>query len=154
MCNKTINMLFLYVFSFQCSYILPTQVTSHNRWAICSPSTNQIEPLSKQPVQHGSYEKLKELGQKAHQSWQKEATPTNVVENLNTIFAPVNHAFLITLIDEILASDQLLEEIEKASYKNITGFLKLVLASGGKDSWKLRLHIWEQKEKEFPHNHK
>lgn len=125
-------------------------VSIQDEWAILSPSHGQKEG----PVIAGTHENLKTLGALAHNAWKDQTNLAAKATALNNIFEPVNGAFLISVINEIIESEQLLEEVLKASYKNITGFIKIVLVSENKHSWKLRLHVWDQKEKEYPHNHK
>ena len=132
-------------------FIFSAQVTSYNQWATCYSSTVSKNSSAEFSSRH---EQLQQLGKIADKVWQEGGNAEYLVKKLNIIFQSVDNCFLVELIDEILQSDQLLEEVTKASYKNVTGFVKIVLASGGKSSWKLRLHGWEQKEKEYPHNHK
>ncbi|MEI6805719.1 MAG: hypothetical protein WCK49_04340 [Myxococcaceae bacterium] len=132
---------------------LNAALTTKDGWAIFSPDPHLAQDQDALPP-YASYQTLIRLGENAHHYWKLHSSPNDLAEGLDQIFSPVTPSFISKIIDEILESDELLEEITKASYKNVTGFLKIVIAQGGKNSWKLRLHIWEQGEKEYPHSHK
>lgn len=46
------------------------------------------------------------------------------------------------LLDGILSDDRQLGEIAARSYYHANSFLKIVLAVGDENAWKLRLHVW------------
>ncbi|KAB1943862.1 hypothetical protein F8271_09555 [Micromonospora sp. ALFpr18c] len=55
------------------------------------------------------------------------------------------------LIDQTLSDDGQLAEIAARSYYHANSFLKLVLAVGDENAWKLRLHVWHpQSESDRP----
>lgn len=149
-CNSR-SCLFLFIFLLIFSTGNP-YVTAQDAWAIHSPQIGC--GISRKKSVPKPYEYLKELGQQANEQWKSADNASAVVQNLTSVFSAVDSFFLIEVIDEILQDDALLEEVMRASYRNVTGFLKIVLVSGGKEAWKLRLHVWEKKELEFPHNHK
>lgn len=134
-------------------------ITCKGEWYISSPAlienpeTTKLKRLvnDRLPTQL-----LKEIGCQAHEVWCSKKDNLDATLHLQKIFENVDRSFLVKLIDEVLENKQLLEKVAKASYRNVTGFLKIVLATGdNEDSWKIRLHFWElQEEKEFPHNHK
>lgn len=142
------SFVILFTFLLSSFSIFCTETIIDDCFAIHSPNHSSKVQLE------GSMHNLYLLGNQAHQIWQKNPHSLDLIKDLSTVFEPVTSSFLIDLIDQVLQSDEALEQITKASYKNVTGFLKLVLAQGPKNSWKLRLHVWEQKEKEYPHNHK
>ena len=62
------------------------------------------------------------------------------------------------VIEDVLSNEYLLERIAARSYRNVQGFLKVVLAQNEDDAeggWKIRLHKWSrQRQCEAPHTHK
>ncbi len=126
-------------------------VTSMGEWAIYTPQ-NTLRSFSGE-TQTGSYEKLKSLGEQANLAWHANSKKV-LVADMSKIFSPITPAFMIEVIDQILKDDALLSKVVAASYRNATGFLKIVLVENGTKSWKIRLHVWKQGEKEYPHNHK
>jgi len=150
--TKSILLIFLFY-----SNVIFTQnnyfITSHGEWFIASPF---IGCNSAQDEQKENYiQFLQDLGEKADELWQRTNEKSQLLINLNEMFKSVDKYFLNNLIEQILQNQELLESITQKSYRNVTGFFKIVLAEGGKKSWKIRLHVWqEQEEKEFPHNHK
>lgn len=124
-------------------------------WSIFTPNLSTVESIKASTTPISFYEKTKMLGTQAHTAWKNNSTPQKRGLELNNIFASVNREFVRDLLDEILQSSALIKEITKASYKNATGFVKVVLATGIDADWKLRLHIWQAEGKrEFPHRHK
>lgn len=125
-------------------------VTSMGEWEINTPQ-NTLR-LFTGDAQSGSYEKLKNLGEQANLYWKNNQK--NMVAGMTTIFSPITSNFMVDIINQILNDDALLTKVAAASYRNATGFLKIVLVENGTKSWKIRLHVWKQGEKEYPHNHK
>lgn len=155
-----------YLFSY-CALVLTTQsnaiensiITQKDGWFISSPTITPHTRL------RGSYLTdsetspitfLQSIGEQAHEIWLTSHHSSESLVALEKLFRPIDRDFLYDLIEEIINDEKLLETVTKASYRNVTGFLKVVLVTGPNlDSWKIRLHVWEQKEqKEFPHNHK
>lgn len=135
------------------------QIKDNGHWAICSPKSASKEcdlSFSKLPEDVDCYDHIKELGQIANNQWlSNNGNKAQMVAEHNETFSTINQQFLAKLIDQILENPSLLKNVTDASYKNVTGFLKVVLNDSANDSWKLRLHVWDEKEdKEFPHNHK
>lgn len=129
-------------------------ITNNNEWMIVSPKLASAHQVQRS-MHHDPYLRLKNIGEQADKFWRISATKEELVRKLDALFDGADNQFLIALIDQLIADDQLLQQITQASYHNVTGFLKIVLLDGGKDSWKIRLHVWQEKEeKEFPHNHK
>jgi hypothetical protein len=61
------------------------------------------------------------------------------------------HDEMRSLIDHIVSDDVQLAEIAARSYYHANSFLKLVLAVGSENAWKLRLHVWHpQSEADRP----
>lgn len=52
------------------------------------------------------------------------------------------HRSLASVISRMLSDQEWIEEIASRSYFHANGFLKIVLLTGGKEDWKLRLHLW------------
>lgn len=151
----------LFAYTYHGSLLADHQqfVTSKGEWYISSPILNEklgTAKIDSLVNNHLPMNLLKEIGGQAHKAWCLKKDNLDKTINLQKIFEPVDRFFLIKLIDEILEDKPLLNSIAKASYRNVTGFLKIVLATGNADdSWKIRLHFWElQEQKEFPHNHK
>ncbi len=95
---------------------------------------------------------LNGMGEAADTLWESSEDSAHLIESLYSTFKSVDGKFLIKLIDQVLADENIFEGVRKASYKNVTGFLKVVFVDRG---WKVRLHVWTPKEeKEHPHNHK
>lgn len=129
-----------------------SKIIDKNGWGIINPENKKSENIHS-VSNYFSY--LQKLGFSAFESWKNLNNPIDKLKELDNKFQTVDNKFLINLIDEIITNQNLLEEVTKDSYKNVTGFLKIVLAKGGEKSWKIRLHLWESKEeKEHPHNHK
>jgi len=130
-------------------------ITHKDGWYISSPSLHTPTSTKKTPHTNATLEDLQTRGTQAHTLWQKDNNPNALLAPFQELFADVDRDYICALIDSILEDEEQLERITAASYRNVIGFLKIVLADGGPESWKLRLHVWEQKEvKEFPHNHK
>ncbi len=128
-------------------------VTTNNGWFIASPIIGQETPKNEDAQDHMKF--LHNLGEKADELWLRTQNKAELITHLHETFKAIDRNFLNKTIDQIAQNNELLESITEKSYRNVTGFLKIVLAEGGKNSWKLRLHVWqEQEEKEFPHNHK
>lgn len=148
----------IFVFSIFClTSSIGAMVTNRGEWSIFSPSLPRIS-TSESPQYLSTQEPitlLRELGQQADEVCARIKNSQEFGPLLQERFNAVQKDLLIAVIDQILSDEQLLESVTKASYRNVTGFLKIVLVDGGKESWKIRLHVWDQKEeKEFPHNHK
>ncbi|MGQ4464663.1 hypothetical protein ACN6LC_003770 [Streptomyces violaceoruber] len=58
------------------------------------------------------------------------------------------HDEMRSLIDHIVSDDVQLAEIAARSYYHANSFLKLVLAVGSENTWKLRLHVWHPQAEE------
>lgn len=131
-------------------------VTAREGWHICSPAFYANAQQKRQQTGQQTFTaQLAHMGEKADQAWAYCGDKKELLEALRDIFSSVDEHFMINVIDEILSDEALLARIMRASYKNATGFLKVVLVEGKEYSWKLRLHVWQEKEeKEFPHNHK
>lgn len=133
-------------------------IKNNGNWAICSPkaSSKSGSLFNDLPKDLDCYDHIKELGQIANNQWlNNQCNKAQMVGEHNQTFSTINRQFLGKLIDQILENPILLKNVTSASYKNVTGFLKIVLNDSSNDSWKLRLHVWDEKEdKEFPHNHK
>ncbi len=129
-------------------------VTSMKEWEICTPK-HTLHTFVKNS-QKGSYQQLQILGEQANLLWSAKSkqSKSGMVEDLANIFEIVTPYFMADVIDQILADDELLTQVAAASYRNVTGFLKVVLVANGPKGWKIRLHIWKQGEKEYAHNHK
>jgi hypothetical protein len=129
-------------------------ITSHQEWFIYSP-LEKTNPHKSITHNHYNFKSLQYLGQQAHQLWGEIQNRSDLTIQLQNLFTNITKDSLSTIIDEILNNDELLDQVTKASYRNVTGFLKIVLAQDDVNSWKIRLHVWQEKEKkEFPHNHK
>lgn len=150
------SILFTFLLSFNVTFIQGQNdyfITKNQEWVIASPVIGQ--DVSKSEKCQSYIEFLQQVGQKADELWVNTQDKSALINHLRELFETVDRSFLNHLIDQILSDKQSLDLITEKSYKNVTGFLKIVLADGGKNSWKIRLHIWqEQEEKEFPHNHK
>lgn len=134
-------------------------ITKKQEWFISSPLLKSQTRLRGTPQTHTNISPitlLQSIGEEAHAIWRQSNHSEESLSALENLFQPIDRDFLYDLIDEIINDDHLLSIAAQASYRNVTGFLKVVLVTGtGQDSWKIRLHVWEQKEeKEFPHNHK
>ncbi len=126
----------------------------HANWAVIPKKKNNLHHIKKSRYEN-PYQYLKKLGHQAHNIWQKQdKTPHQLAQLYTHLFTDIDAQFLIELIDQILQSPEILKLITKSSYRNITGFLKIVLVSSDTNSWKLRLHIWDQDGLEDLHNHK
>ena len=139
-------------------YCSDFHIKDNGNWAICSPKASSKSGLlfNDLPKDLDCYDHIKELGQIANNQWlNNQCNKAQMVDEHNQTFSTINRQFLGKLIDQILENPILLKNVTSASYKNVTGFLKIVLNDSSNDSWKLRLHVWDEKEdKEFPHNHK
>ncbi len=160
-------MLYLYYLLTYCALVFSTQnnaiknsiITPKDGWFISSPLITPDTTLRGSPrvdTDTSPITFLKSIGEQAHETWLNSHHSNETLVALEKLFQPVDRDFLYDLIEESLNDEKLLETVTKASYRNVTGFLKVVLVNGpNQDSWKIRLHVWEQKEqKEFPHNHK
>lgn len=128
-------------------------ITDKNGWYICSPGFHSsFEQKKQRATSSGFVAQLIDMGAKADTAWLHATDKKEFIIAMRDIFAQVDSDFLINVIDEVLNDNLLLEQVMQASYKNATGFLKVVLIEGKEHPWKLRLHVWQ--EKEFPHNHK
>ncbi len=125
-------------------------------WFIFSPSLrNDKEEVIQVSTTKATMKDLQNLGDEADEIWRKEKNDEAKATGIHRVFAHVDRKFIIDILGEISRDENLLSQVVEASYKNATGFLKIVLLTGGAGSWKIRLHLWEQKEqKEFPHSHK
>jgi hypothetical protein len=102
-----------------------------------------------------AYEALNELGLQAAAFWSASLSDEEKGEKLATLFHTIDRPFLRKVLAEALGNESWLIKIAQDSYRNVTGFLKIVLISDEGDGWKLRIHAWDQQgPKEFPHNHK
>lgn len=143
----------------QAHQIQESITTQKNGWFISSPLLTSHTRLRGTQHNHTDISPIKfleSIGEQAHAIWLRSHHSQESLNALETLFEPIDRDFLYDLIEQIINDDNLLTSIAKASYRNVTGFLKIVLVTGPKqDDWKIRLHVWEQKEeKEFPHNHK
>jgi hypothetical protein len=129
-------------------------LSSKGNWYINSPKVDVIYTDNNLFQEDSFYNALIKTGQEAHEFWKNTKSNSNKASHLNRIFKKINSKFLIKVIDEILQDNALLKKITTASYRNATGFLKIVLTDNDNDSWKIRLHAWKPNKKEFPHNHK
>ncbi len=134
-------------------------ITEKEGWHISSPTLNQKPRLRSKTFIHDEQtplEFLQHVGEQAHVVWLNKNNSRDDIILFQEVFDPIDKEFLYELIEQILNDEALLKRVAQASYRNVTGFLKVVLAAGkGENAWKIRLHVWEQKEeKEFPHNHK
>ena len=132
-------------------------VTCFGDWFVSSPKINTTDLHSKTNIQVKlPIDHIHALGKKAQSIWSTKKNDRDACIDLQTTFAFIDRTFLVKAIDQILQEPALLAKITKASYRNATGFLKIVLATGeGDDAWKIRLHVWTQRQKkEFPHSHK
>lgn len=155
---SNINKALALISIFSLHFIHTKQATNHyitqkNGWSIHSPSLYATTATTKKAPHKLAY--LNQLGKQADHLWHTTAQKEALILPFSELFAPINHQFLLDVIDQIVHDEKLLEQVTAASYRNVIGFLKIVLANGGPEGWKIRLHVWEQKEeKEFPHNHK
>lgn len=147
-------MILLFVLST--SFLSAVKINSQGEWYLVSPSLNADTCRSKKEVQSKYRDILRQVGDTANSLWSKSKNNHEKTSILERSFCDIDRNFIINLIDEIIKNNSALRQIAQASYRNVTGFWKIVLAAGSKEtSWKIRLHIWEkQEEKEFPHNHK
>ncbi len=131
-------------------------ITTCKEWYICSPVINKDTTYLPELHYQSPYNYLYTLGEQADQAWEKsKKSGVPAIKKYQVIFEPITRDFLVDFIDQIVHDDALLQKIAKASYRNVTGFLKIVLIDSGDSSWKIRLHVWKENEqKEFPHNHK
>lgn len=129
--------MYLFLTSF-----LSAQIINHKSWVMYQPDIIS------------SFNRLCSLGERAHIIWSDNDNLIDMTNKLAENFYEVDDKFLINVIDEILNSPEKLEKVTKDSYRNVLGFLKLVLISDGKSSWKLRVHIWDHDGTEDLHNHK
>lgn len=131
-----------------------SSIIEKNGW--CINTSPCIKYTSAQKANKPSYmQMLWELGAKSHLLWQEHRhNGRQFIEQMHKSYQEIDENFLNEVINEVIEHEELLEKVANASYKNATGFLKIVLIEG-KEGWKIRLHVWEQKEeKEHPHNHK
>lgn len=132
-------------------------ITDNHHWFIASPLLfDSHNAHTEKSILLSHMETIEKLGKQAHEIWQHTPHSPERLKAYEHNFQSVNHDFLSNLIDEVLTNEALLQEIAERSYRNVLGFLKIVLATGGRDdAWKMRLHVWHKtEEKEFPHNHK
>ena len=152
MINKiTKKSLYIIICSFHIS--LFSSIKNYDQWAMFMPQKDTVAQQNHQSHQ-SAYMYLEDLGRQAHSYWLQQTQLEDKITFYHELFSTVNAAFLISVIDEILKSDEIITRITQTSYKNITGFLKIVLVSSDKESWKLRLHIWQEDGIEDLHNHK
>lgn len=77
-------------------------------------------------------------------------------ETARRVLQPLfSNCFVARVLREILDNEYLLEEVAAHSYRNVQGFLKVVLVQDQENGWKIRLHRWSrQRQCEAPHSHK
>lgn len=131
---------------------IKSNITQKENWQIFTPSKELT--LTTKEKRKGSCKELAILGDKANKYWQKTRSSQNTINKLEKTFRVVSPEYIIDIINEILTNNSLLEKVTQASYKNATGFLKIVLIANENKEWKIRLHVWNKNEKEHPHNHK
>ncbi len=138
------------------SFLGAVMINSKGEWYLASPPLKEDVFLGKKNIPFNCIDTLREIGNNANELWRMSESNQEKTTSLEQLFHTVDRNFLIHLIDGIVTDKDALSQIAQASYRNVTGFWKIVLATGNKESsWKIRLHIWEkQEEKEFPHNHK
>lgn len=131
-------------------------ITEKEGWYICSPAvpTGPDRYAADTNIPH-TLERLTYLGEQANNLWHNKENDIQLITSYLNLFDEIDNNFISDVIDQILTNDELRKKVTQASYKNATGFLKVVLVDGGANAWKIRLHVWQEKEeREFAHNHK
>jgi len=129
------------------NFTIYPSVIDFNDWKIYTPSLS--EPKSKTEfINLDYYADLKKIGELAN-----SAHKSGKIDQIVKLFEIATPAYMTKVIDQILNDEVLLAQIQQNSYRNVTGFLKIVLVAGD-SSWKIRFHVWSRGENEYPHNHK
>ena len=124
-----------------------SKINYPDEWSIFTPT--QLDAVHFPEATHDlvddPYERLLMLGDLAQQHIQNSGQDPM---GLDVLFRDITPQFIVQVIDQILGNDKLLERVTEASYYNATGFLKIVLITGGADQeYKIRLHVWNQGKK-------